>query len=168
MAIKFISPKKSVNSAFLKLPVPVEKMENFRLSLGNPYSKRDYSCYNKSADLYCLFVERAYSLLKKNGYFSFIMPNKWMLVDYGKELRTFMSRTSLKKILNFGDVQFFADATIYVCIFVSQKSGDKKPVLACSLNSKNYHGEFETQVNTLVYQLYGVTDTEEIEAVEKR
>ena len=116
------------------------------------YSKRDYSCYNKSADLYCLFVERAYSLLKRNGYFSFIMPNKWMLVDYGKELRQFMSQTSLKKILNFGDVQFFADATIYVCIFVSQKSGDKLPVLACSLNSKNYHGEFEKEVKAATFE----------------
>ena len=28
--------------------------------------------------------------------------------------------------------------------------------------------DLETQVNTLVYQLYGVTDVEEIEAVEKR
>ena len=120
--------------------------------MSDVYSKRDYSCYNKSADLYCLFVERAYSLLKKNGYFSFIMPNKWMLVDYGKELREFMSRTSLKKILNFGDVQFFADATIYVCIFVSQKSGDKMPVLACSLNSKNYHGEFEKEVNAATFE----------------
>ena len=120
--------------------------------MSDVYSKRDYSCYNKSADLYCLFVERAYSLLKKNGYFSFIMPNKWMLVDYGKELRQFMSQTSLKKILNFGDVQFFADATIYVCIFVSQKSGDKLPVLACSLNSKNYHGEFEKEVNAATFE----------------
>lgn len=120
--------------------------------MSDVYSKRDYSCYNKSADLYCLFVERAYSLLKKNGYFSFIMPNKWMLVDYGKELREFMSQTSLKKILNFGDVQFFADATIYVCIFVSQKSGDKMPVLACSLNSKNYHGEFEKEVNAATFE----------------
>ena len=120
--------------------------------MSDVYSKRDYSCYNKSADLYCLFVERAYSLLKKNGYFSFIMPNKWMLVDYGKELRQFMSQTSLKKILNFGDVQFFADATIYVCIFVSQKSGDKMPVLACSLNSKNYHGEFEKEVKVATFE----------------
>ena len=120
--------------------------------MSDVYSKRDYSCYNKSADLYCLFVERAYSLLKKNGYFSFIMPNKWMLVDYGKELRQFMRQTSLKKILNFGDVQFFADATIYVCIFVSQKSGDKMPVLACSLNSKNYHGEFEKEVNAATFE----------------
>lgn len=120
--------------------------------MSDVYSKRDYSCYNKSADLYCLFVERAYSLLKKNGYFSFIMPNKWMLVDYGKELRQFMSQTSLKKILNFGDVQFFADATIYVCIFVSQKSGDKLPVLACSLNSKSFHGEFEKEVKAATFE----------------
>ena len=28
--------------------------------------------------------------------------------------------------------------------------------------------DLETQVNTLVYQLYGITDTEEIDAVEKR
>jgi hypothetical protein len=63
-----------------------------------------------------------------------------------------MSQTSLKKILNFGDVQFFADATIYVCIFVSQKSGDKLPVLACSLNSKNYHGEFEKEVNAATFE----------------
>ncbi|WP_295071135.1 Eco57I restriction-modification methylase domain-containing protein [uncultured Fibrobacter sp.] len=120
--------------------------------MSDVYSKRDYNCYNKSADLYCLFVERAYNLLKKNGYFSFIMPNKWMLVDYGKELRQFMSQTSIKKILNFGDVQFFADATIYVCIFVSQKSGDKLPVLACSLNSKNYHGEFEKEVKAATFE----------------
>lgn len=41
MSIKFISPKKSVNSAFLKLPVPVEKMEDFELSLKALYGKRD-------------------------------------------------------------------------------------------------------------------------------
>ena len=41
MSFKFISPKKSVNSAFLKLPVPVEKMEDFKLSLKNLYSKRN-------------------------------------------------------------------------------------------------------------------------------
>ena len=39
--IKFISPKKGVNSAFLKLPVSVENMEPFKLSLVNLYKKRD-------------------------------------------------------------------------------------------------------------------------------
>ena len=120
--------------------------------MSDVYGKRGYGCYNKSADIYCLFVERAHSLLKKNGHFSFIMPNKWMLVDYGKELRHFMGRVSLKKILNFGDIQFFDDATIYVCIFVAQKSGEKSPVLACSLNSKNYNGEFEKEVKAASFE----------------
>lgn len=118
--------------------------------MSDVYSKRDYSCYNKSADLYCLFVERAYSLLKKNGYFSFIMPNKWMLVDYGKELREFMSQTSLKKILNFGDVQIFKDATTYTCIFVSQKSNEKNSVQAISLSSDKYSGNFSKDVSKLI------------------
>ena len=41
MSIKFITPKKSVNSAFLKLPVPCEKMEQFQAALTNLYSKRN-------------------------------------------------------------------------------------------------------------------------------
>ena len=41
MSIKLISPKKVVNSAFLKLPVSVENMERFKLSLANLYAKRD-------------------------------------------------------------------------------------------------------------------------------
>lgn len=122
-------------------------------AMSDVYGDRGYTCYNKSADLYCLFVERAHSLLKKNGYFSFIMPNKWMLVDYGKELRQFMSQVSLKKILNFGDVQFFDDATIYVCIFVAQKSDTKTPVQACTLNSRNYFGDFKKEVNAALFEL---------------
>lgn len=41
MSIKIVTPKKSVNSAFLKLPVPVEKMELFKSSLVNLYNKWD-------------------------------------------------------------------------------------------------------------------------------
>jgi hypothetical protein len=128
--------------------------------MSDVYSKRGYSCYNKSADLYCLFAERAHTLLKKNGYFSFIMPNKWMLVDYGKELRKFMSQVALKKILNFGDIQFFDDATIYVCIFVAQKSAEKSMVSACSLNSKTYQGKFEKEVEKAIFDLPAETFSE--------
>ena len=88
------------------------------------YAKSGFESYNKSADLYCLFAEQGYKLLKKGGLLSFIMPNKWMLVDYGKELRCFLSKTGLRQVLNFGDIQFFKDATTYVCIFVTQ-NGEK-------------------------------------------
>nr|WP_321428303.1 N-6 DNA methylase [uncultured Campylobacter sp.] len=110
------------------------------------YSKCGFASYNKSADLYCLFAERGFNLLKENGLISYIMPNKWMLVDYGKELRKFMATTSLQQILNFGDIQFFADATTYTCIFVTKKSQTKNNVLALSLNKKTYNGDFLQEI----------------------
>lgn len=115
--------------------------------MSDVYAKCGYETYNKSADLYCLFTERGYNLLKPGGLQSFIMPNKWMLVSYGKELRRFMTKSNLQQILNFGDVQFFDEATIYVCIFVTRKSNERgKEVQALSLNQKTYHGDFLQEV----------------------
>ncbi len=118
-------------------------------AMSDSYAKCGFETYNKSADLYCLFTERGYSLLKEGGLQSFIMPNKWMLVAYGKELRKFMAKTDLQQIINFGDVQFFDEATIYVCIFVTRKSSLRSSeVLALSLNQKTYHGDFLNEVPT--------------------
>lgn len=115
--------------------------------MSDVYAECGFETFNKSADLYCLFTERGYHLLKPGGLQSFIMPNKWMLVSYGKELRKFMAKTDLQQIINFGDVQFFDEATIYVCIFVTRKSDEHKgDVLALSLNQKTYHGDFLAEV----------------------
>ena len=116
-------------------------------AMSDAYAQCGYETYNKSADLYCLFTERGHSLLKQGGLQSFIMPNKWMLVSYGKELRKFMAKTDLQQIINFGDIQFFEGAATIVCIFVTKKS-DKRDneVLALSLNQKTYHGDFAHEV----------------------
>ena len=118
-------------------------------AMSDAYAQCGYETYNKSADTYCLFAERGYSLLKDGGLQSFIMPNKWMLVAYGKELREFMAKTDLQQIINFGDIQFFDDATIYVCIFVTRKSNERsKEIYTLSLNQKTYHGDFLQEVTT--------------------
>jgi hypothetical protein len=118
-------------------------------------SERLKSCgfetFDSGADLYCLFTERGYHLLKKGGLQSFIMPNKWLLVAYGKPLRKFMAKTGLRQVLNFGDIQFFPEATTYVCIFLTQKSKPGEKVKVLSLNKKTYHGDFMTEVNAELY-----------------
>ena len=132
----------------------------FDIILGNPpyvalqtmreqsevYAKLGYESFDKNGDLYCLFTERAYNLLKPGGSLTFIMPNKWMLTDYGKGLRSFMSRTGLRQIINFGDVQFFRDATTYVCIFHTQNAEPADTVQALTLNRKTYHGDFLAEI----------------------
>jgi hypothetical protein len=110
-----------------------------------------YETFDKGADLYCIFTERGYKLLKNGGIQSFIMPNKWMLVAYGKPLRKFLSKTGLRQVLNFGDIQFFQEATTYVCIFVTQKSEPSENVKVLSLNQKTYKGDFMTEVESNLY-----------------
>jgi hypothetical protein len=115
-------------------------------------SKCGYETFDKGADLYCLFTERGYNLLKKGGIQSFIMPNKWMLVEYGKPLRKFLSKTGLRQVLNFGDIQFFQEATTYVCIFVTQKAHQQENIQVLSLNRKTYNGDFSTEVLANIYE----------------
>ncbi len=119
--------------------------------MSDTLKKSGYETFHKGADLYCLFTERGYKLLKNGGIQSFIIPNKWMLVAYGKPLRRFLSKTGLRQILNFGDIQFFQEATTYVCIFVTQKSERKNNVRVLSLNQKTYHGDFMTEVESNLY-----------------
>ncbi|MBO7144399.1 MAG: Eco57I restriction-modification methylase domain-containing protein [Salinivirgaceae bacterium] len=130
-------------------------------AMSDVYAQCGFESYNKSGDLYCLFTERGYNLLKPNGLQSFIMPNKWMLVDYGKELRRFFAKTDLQQILNFGDIQFFQDATTYVCIFVTRKSDVKSRVLALSLNKKTYFGDFMSEIPATLQEFDSETFSEE-------
>lgn len=94
-----------------------------------------YTTYNKRGDIYCLFVERAMSLLKENGFASYIMQNKWMQASYGKELREFFLSIRLEKLIDFGDIQVFDDATTYPCIFVAQKTAPATEFTASTLRN---------------------------------
>lgn len=106
------------------------------------YAQCGFETYNRSADLYCIFTERGFSLLRDGGFQSFIMPNKWMITSYGKQLRQFMAKTGIQQILNFGDVQFFADAATIVCIFVTSKRPKPQNVQVLSINKKTFDGDF--------------------------
>ena len=85
-------------------------------------AKSDYVTYNKRGDLYCVFVEKGFQLLKQNGFISFIMPNKWLQAGYGSDLRAYLLKKNLIELIDFGDFQIFEGATTYPCIFTAENS----------------------------------------------
>lgn len=121
------------NPPYIHLEEMKDMSEIYGTMGGNGY--KVYTTYNKRGDIYCLFVERAFSLLKKNGFASYIMQNKWMQASYGKELREFFLNTRLEKLIDFGDIQIFDDATTYPCIFLGQKTEPKSSFVASTLKS---------------------------------
>ena len=111
----------------------------FDIILGNPpyirqeqidskhkaYFKQYYETYHGKADLYVYFVERALQLLKPQGQFSFILPNKWLQAGYGLHLRNFIKKHSIEEILDFDDLPVFTEASTYPLILSLSKTPPK-------------------------------------------
>jgi type I restriction-modification system DNA methylase subunit len=140
-------------------------MENggFDVVIGNPpyvrqemlgefkgYFKKHYEVYQGTADLYAYFIERAISLLKKDGLFSYIVANKWMRANYGEPLRRWIKTQRIEEIIDFGDLPVFEGATAYPCIIRIKKEARTIPPLA-----KGGKGGFSfpvTKVTTLHFE----------------
>ncbi len=74
-------------------------------------------------DIYNLFVEKSLELVKEKHEIGFILPNKFILADYGKGLRNIINESSaLQSIINFQDNQLFKGASTYTCLLFLKKN----------------------------------------------
>ncbi|MCC6643616.1 N-6 DNA methylase, partial [Candidatus Peregrinibacteria bacterium] len=70
---------------------------------------------------YLLFIDRAFRLLKKDGYFGFIIPNTWLTINTFAPLREFLlEETSNLQIINIFD-KVFGAANVDNCLLIFKK-----------------------------------------------
>lgn len=126
---------------------------------GNNYEVNTYDTIVPRVDIYALFVERGLQLLHKDGYLSFIIPNKWLKVAYGKPLRQLFLEQDLTNLTDFGDIQVFKDATTYTCIISLRKRASQK---ICRIaNIKEIHEDSlyeDIQEKTEIFKLDDFTN----------
>jgi hypothetical protein len=68
-------------------------------------------------DIYVLFLEKSFKMLKKDGKLSYILPHKFLVSDFGSGIRGFLSdNQAVESLLHFGSEMVFADASTYTCI----------------------------------------------------
>jgi len=92
-----------------------------------PFLKTHFDVYAGTADLYAYFIEQGMKLLCKNGYFHYIVANKWMRANYGKPLRIWLQQRQITSIIDFGDLPVFEEATTYPCLLEIRNT--KNPTL---------------------------------------
>jgi hypothetical protein len=87
-----------------------------------------YKTFNSMGDLYSLFYERGYHLLKPMGRLCFITSNKWMRAGYGENTRRFFAEnTNPELLIDFSGVKIFESATVDTNILMfSNLLHDKK------------------------------------------
>jgi type I restriction-modification system DNA methylase subunit len=88
------------------------------------FLKQNYkSAQSGNYDLYIVFIEKGIKLLRKNGYLGYITPHKFFNSGYGLNLRTLILKEKLiKRIVHFGDIQIFENATTYTCLLFIQNN----------------------------------------------
>ena len=86
------------------------------------WERQKYESFAKTGDIYCLFYEKGYRLLRKHGVLAFITSNKWMRAAYGEKLRRFfLGKVAIDRLIDFGDSPIFSEATTYTNILLFDK-----------------------------------------------
>ncbi len=80
--------------------------------------------YHGVADLYVYFYQQGLHLLQQGGRMSYIVTNKWLRAGYGEALRGyFATHAAIHQLIDFGHAPIFADADVFPCIVVLEKTG---------------------------------------------
>jgi len=114
---------------------PYIQLQKNRGELANLYEPMNYEVFDRTGDIYCLFIERAIKLLKPRGYLGFIVSNKWMRAGYGKKLRKFLSRYNPILVVDLGP-GVFEEATVDTCILIVQNSPNKNQLYGVKVDAK--------------------------------
>lgn len=90
------------------------------------YIINNYNSAKGKYDLYYLFLERAFTLINKNGNMSYILPNRFTTSDSGLELRKFLINNCNKIFINsVSKIKVFKNAATYPNIIVLEGKGIK-------------------------------------------
>ena len=117
---------------------PYIQLQNNGGELAKLYEPCGYKTFAKTGDIYCLFYERGYQLLKPNGHLCYITSNKWMRAGYGEKTREFFAKnTDPQLLIDFAGVKIFESATVDTNILLFAKAANNHKTLCAVTNKQN-------------------------------
>ena len=106
-----------------------------------PEMRKTYKKYYKTAqgnwDMFVVFIELGINLTKKDGVFSYIIPNKLIGAKYALAIREMIKSKNLKIVRDYGKVPVF-EAAVYPCVVLLQ-------------NQKSYSSKLFEMMETLIF-----------------
>ena len=117
---------------------PYIQLQNNGGELAKLYEGCGYFTFARTGDIYCLFYERGWQLLKKDGHLCYITSNKWMRAGYGEKTRDFFAnKTNPLLLIDFAGVKIFESATVDTNILLISRSNNQHKTTCAITNKQN-------------------------------
>ena len=137
------------------------------------FLKENFETAKGTVDLYIYFFEKGLNIIKKDGFLSYITPNRFLSASYGKAVREFiLSKYQIVSLVDYSDKKVFEDASTYPVIsFIRNKTIDNYNVITGkfdeetkSLISKEFSSD---KLNILAESILGFLLNDKLEISEK-
>ena len=151
----------------------------FEVVIGNPpYVRQErlkdiktileekYVTYIGTADLYCYFYELGMNLLKTGGVLGYITSNKWLRINYGKNIRKMLNEYFIIEIEDHGKIKMFIDAGVETNIIIVKKINRQNTQVKIVLTEEN-NKTFEASQNNFSEEGYLFLDNRLLKVKEK-
>jgi len=102
--------------------------------LANELKSQNFETFEKTGDIYALFYEKGFQILKNHGIHTFITSSQWMKAGYGKSLRKYFLKQNPLKLILLGP-GVFENATVDTNILVAQKGKYQKALKGCEIEN---------------------------------
>ena len=113
---------------------PYIQLQGMDKSIKKQYADSGFKTFAATGDIYCLFYEKGWKLLRDHGTLGYITSNTWMRGGFGEKLRKFLSEyTNPISLIDFSGQKIFDEATVEVNILLYSKSKNTNHSLACSV-----------------------------------
>jgi hypothetical protein len=99
---------------------PYVQMQKDHGTIAELLKESKYETYERTGDIYSIFYELGFKLLKKGGTLSFITSSQWMKAAYGKSLRKYFIKQNPIKLLQLGP-GVFKHAVVDTNILIAQR-----------------------------------------------
>ena len=125
-----------------------------------------YATYIETADLYCYFYELGIRLLKTGGVLGYITSNKWLRINYGKNIRKMLNEYYIIEIEDHGKIKMFVDAGVETNIIIVKKINRQNTEVKIVLTEEN-NKTFETNQSNFNEEGYLFLDNRLLKVKEK-
>ena len=134
-------------------------MAGYYVTNGLEYLREHFDSAQGKFDMYYLFIEQGCNLLRDDGFFGMIVPNKFFHTKAASHLRTLIGQPKwVRAIVDFGSEQVFSTATNYSCLLFLQKNAGSPPTYVKAREGIIAVQEFEVPWSVLTAEPWHFVD----------